>query len=589
LIAHHELPESAFAALASGVAGPGVIRCLQEAQQSKHAMLLYAIAEAADGTGPGPSAFRAGYDLLTRVQRVAPAGAAWLLNLPHLGSWIHDCLIRLEQGTEPDLAYLACAAAAAAVRAGVPFELDVPLRDDRVLLPGLGSVHVTGQGAMIRLRCDGERVTAGQFEASRDAVVPDDGSSEPVRQWSGTPMIRTVIGGLEWSVLLETTDLYLDRYPLPMAAGMLPGDIDRWRQRIRSAWEILVQHHRSTAEPIAAGVSVMVPLMSRSDDDLVSATSPAAFGAIATSWPPDPVTLAETLVHEFQHVKLCGLMDMIPLVEPGGPRVYAPWRQDPRPVGGLLQGLSAHIQIARFWHVQQHVAAEPDDVFHAQTSFARWRSTIGVTVRTLQESGCLTVAGQRFADLIRQEGEVLEAEYLPDVPQQIAEEISLDHWLTWQVRHVATDPGGVASLAAAYRRGMPFREHAPVKTWIAEDTRKVASDKRSRMLNLCYLSPARHREVRSTRTVELSEADDHLISGRTSAAVQSYREQIAGSADPQPDAWIGLALALHRLGAPSPGAAPATDLALLFDVHTSLVHTSLGEQPDPLDLASWFA
>ena len=37
--------------------------------------------------------------------------------------------------------------------------------------------------------------------------------------------------------------------------------------------------------------------------------SPAAFGAIATSWPPDPVTLAETLVHEFQHVKLCGLLD----------------------------------------------------------------------------------------------------------------------------------------------------------------------------------------------------------------------------------------------------------------------------------------
>ena len=33
----------------------------------------------------------------------------------------------------------------------------------------------------------------------------------------------------------------------------------------------------------------MVPLTPRSYTDLVSATTPAAFGAFATSWPPDPV------------------------------------------------------------------------------------------------------------------------------------------------------------------------------------------------------------------------------------------------------------------------------------------------------------
>lgn len=590
MIAHHELPESAFASLASGVAGSGVVRDLQEAQQSKHAMLLCAIAKAADGSGPGPSAFWAGYDLLTRVQRVDPAAAASLLSLPHLAGWIHDCLIRMEKGTEPDLAYLACAAAAAAVRAGVPFELDVPVRADRIMLPGLGSLHVTSQSSLIRLCCDDGRVTTaeGDFEADRGLLVPDDGSAEPVPQWSGTPMVRAVTDGLEWDLLLETTDPYLDRYPLPMAVDVLPGDVDRWRQRIRSAWDILVQHHRTVAEPIAVGVSVLIPLTPLSDDDLISATSPTAFGAIATSWPPDPVTLAETLVHEFQHVKLCGLLDMLPLVEPSDERVYAPWRQDPRSAGGLLQGLYAHLQIARFWSVQQHITTEADELFHAQVSFARWRSTIGPTVRTLQESGCLTPAGQRFTGMVQREGQLLDEEYLPEVPQQVAAEIALDHWLTWQVRHVAIDPEGVGSLAGAYRRGTPFRDQPPVRTWVAEDTRKISSDQRSRLLSLNYLSPTRHRELRSTGSIELSAADDDLISGRTPQARDGYQAQITASADPQPDAWIGLALALNRLGPSSPGAAPATDLALMIDVHTHLVQSSRGEQVDPLSLANWF-
>lgn len=585
MIAHHELPDSAFAALASGVAGPGIIRFLQKAQQSKHAMLLLAISQAADGSGPGPRAFRAGYDLLTRVQQADGSSAAWLFSLPQLGGWANDCLIRMENGAEPDLAYLACAAAAAAVQANIPFELDVPVRDGRVLLPGLGSIHVTTTAALVRLHSDGERVEIdGHFEAIPSDLVPDDGSSDPVHQWSGTPLVRLAADGLDWNVLLETTDLYLDRYALPMATDLSPGDVDRWRQRMRTAWEILVRHHRSVAEPIAVGLSVVVPLTSRSEDDLVGGTSPAAFGAIATSWPPDAVTLAETLVHEFQHVKLCGLMDMIPLVEASDKRVYAPWREDPRPAGGLLQGLYAHLQIARFWNTQQHVASEPDDVFHAQTSFARWRSTIGITAETLHQSGCLNPAGQRFVHMLRREGEVLQAEYLPEVPQQIARELALDHWLTWQVRHLATDPDGVGSLAAAYRRGESFRDQSPVRTWIAADTRKIGSDKRSRLLNLHYLLPARYREMRSPGTFCLSEADDHLIGGRTSAALEAYRNQITGSVGLEPDAWIGLTIALYRLGIFSPEAALSVDLALMLDVHTSL-----GERVDPLDLASWFA
>ena len=67
----HELPKTAFAALAAGGGNSDVIRLLCDAQRSKHTMLLYAIAGAAgdvDPAEPAIAAFRAGYELLTRVQ-----------------------------------------------------------------------------------------------------------------------------------------------------------------------------------------------------------------------------------------------------------------------------------------------------------------------------------------------------------------------------------------------------------------------------------------------------------------------------------------------------------------------------------------
>ena len=101
----HRLPETAFTALAAGRGDPAVIRLLQGAQHSKHIMLLHAIAEAVgdgDPSRPGAAAFRAGYELLARIQAADPGAAAWLLGLPHLGGWAHDALIRLDQGTAPD-------------------------------------------------------------------------------------------------------------------------------------------------------------------------------------------------------------------------------------------------------------------------------------------------------------------------------------------------------------------------------------------------------------------------------------------------------------------------------------------------------
>jgi HEXXH motif-containing protein len=588
LLTSHLLPEAAFSSLAEGAGRPGTVWLLRDAELSKHLMLLHAIADAAStagDSGGGPAAFRSGYAVLAQLQATGEGGGDWLLGLPHLGGWAHDGLIRLEQGSAADFAHFACLAAAAAVRGGVPFELQVPVRGGRVLLPGLGFIRVTDESSSVRLCCDGDRVTAGRhFEADRRYLVPDDGSGGPVRQWSGTPLIRAVADGLAWHVLLETEDSYLDRYTLPMATGLPAQDVRHWRRRVQAAWEVLVRHHRWAAEPLPDLVSVIVPLTPHRETDLVSVTTPAAFGAIATSWPPDPVTMAETLVHEGQHVKLCGLLDMVPLVTSGGEKVYAPWRQDPRPAGGLLQGVYAHLGIARFWNAQRHAETDPDDILRAQVHFARWRSMIDQAAQTLLRTDCLTPDGVRFVNLLRAQGQQLETEPLPGEAREIARQAALDHRLTWQLRHVVIDTAGVASLVAARRRGESARDRARPRTWIEADTRKVDASVRSRLLSMRYLAPARYRELCADGTLALSAADRLLVNGRAEAAVRAYCDEITASADPRPDAWIGLAVALAQLP-PSPvQTAFASDLALMFEVHGGL-----GDRSNPLELASWFA
>jgi HEXXH motif-containing protein len=586
-IANHQLPEAAFTELAEGGGGPATMRRLGEAQLSKHLMLLQAIAEAATGPGPGPVAFQAGYERLARIQASLPVAADWLLGLPHLGGWIHDTLIRLDQGGAADFGHFASLVAATAIRAGLPVDLDVPVRDGRVRLPGLGSLLVTrsvadAESAWIRLRCDDKVVTVAGLAIAAGRLVPDDGTQDPVPGWCGTPAVRSADSGLAWTVLLETGDPYLDRYTLPMRTTMTSEELADWRQRIRAAWRVVADRHRWAAEPLAEVISVIVPLTPRSGTDLVSATTPAAYGAFATSWPPDPVTLAETLVHEFQHVKLCGLLDLVPLIRWGDQRVYAPWRQDPRPARGLLQGVYAHLGIVRFWQAQQYAETDPDSLLRAQVLFARWRPAIEQAAATLRQTGSLTPAGARFAERLQAQGQRLASVSVPPEAARIAAEVALDHRLTWELRHVAVDPADVAGLAAAYRRGDAGPGQA--RTWVSQDVRKVDASLRSRLLNLRYLDPARYRELCGGGGIlPLSEPDRLLLERRSEDAVRAYRTVIAGSADPQPDAWAGLALALHQLP-PSPLQQPlATRLALMFEVHARLASSS-----DPLDLVSWF-
>ncbi|HEY7279845.1 MAG TPA: HEXXH motif domain-containing protein [Trebonia sp.] len=587
MITTHSLSEEAFTALACGGGDGPVVRQLHDAQLSKHLMLLRVLAEVAEGaelSSPASAAFHAGYQLLARAQSADPGAVATVLGLPHIGSWEHDCLACLDGvAAPPNLGYLAAVAAATAVKVGIPFALDAPVQDGRLALPGLGCLLVGDQGEWVRLSSDGERLRAGrEVDVACERLVPDDGSGDFVPHWRGTPLVRAACDGRTWEVLLETGDRCLDRYMLPMLTVMTAAEAGNWRRRIQSAWELLVRHHEWAAGPVAEGVSVIVPLVPRSDLD--SATSPAAFGAVATSLPPSAVSMAEILIHELQHIKLCGLMDMLPLTEPGDRRGYAPWREDPRPMGGILQGLYAFAGIVRYWDVQRHLEPGPDRVLRGNVLYERWRSALEPVAETLLSAGVLTPDGVRFVTALKERGRDADAAPVPAEAVEIAAEVALDNWLTWQLRHTVVDVAEVAGLAAAYRDGESFDGQILPVTWIEDDIRKVDSVPRSRLIHMRYQNPLRFRALAAADMAELDVADVLLIGEDADAAVEAYRVSL--TAAPDPAAWIGLALAIRRLPAASSRPVFASHLPLLFEMHACLADQ--GIYADPLDLAAWF-
>jgi HEXXH motif-containing protein len=585
LITTHSLSADAFRELADGAGDGTVVRQLREAQLSRHLMLLHVVNQNAAGSkppSPATAAFDAGYHLLARVQTVNPNLVARLFSLPQVGSWARDCMTSMNNGSPPDFGYLAGVAAAAAVQAGVRFELDIPVTGGCVQLPGLGRLRVPSRDGWIKLNGDGQRLRAGDtVDVACTDLVPDDGSGDAVPYWRGTPLVRTAVGDQTWEVLLEDTDRYLDRYELSRLIGMRAAEVAEWRQLIQAAWQLLVRHHQWAAGPVEAGIDAIVPLQSRSYLD--SATSPAALGAIATSLPSSVVGMAETLVHELQHIKLCGLIDMLPLIEPNDELGYAPWRDDARPLGGLLQGAYAFTGIVRFWDAQRRLEFEPDEVLRANVLYERWRLAIERVAGTLLGSGHLTPEGVRFVTVLRERARRGESAPVPAEAIEIAREVALHNWLTWQLRHTALDAAVVTELVTAYRRGAPLGDQVISAVRLEDDTRTVKSGL-SRVLDMRYQQPQQYRQLLAEDTLELGAADALLIGGDAHAAVAGYRAELA--AGPDTAAWIGLALAVHRLPAMPSREAFTIHLPLLFEMHADLARR--GIHTDPLELAEWF-
>ncbi len=378
-INYHRLSAEHIAALATGAGSAGAVDVLRRSQHSKHVLLLRAIADVSPAVAEA-------WNLLARVQRENAEAAADVVRYPAVGAWAYRTVLALHggpghPGATPD--GLAAVAVAAAVKAGTPAELDVPVRGGRLTLPSIGAAELpAADTATVLVTREGTIQVRG---GGNCLTIPRD--RRPVPGWRP---LRPVLPGL-------VVDDY-DPFRMPAAPHVATvSDLGPWRLAFADARALLRRHHPEVAAEVEALVTVVVPL-GQPQHGQVSSSSPETFGAIAMSEPPDPVDLAATLAHETQHMKLSAVLDLVRLIETDdGTRYYAPWREDPRPASGLLQGAYAFLGVTAFWRRQRHAASGP----LAEMEFARWRHAVALTCETLLTSG---QAHQRRREVCRHYG-----------------------------------------------------------------------------------------------------------------------------------------------------------------------------------------
>ena len=416
----HEIPATELRELAAGFGGREALGHLRRAQRSLQRALVAAVHEAAAGLGPsaGGASARAGWELLTRVEADRPQAVDAVLGYPYTRVWAVRCLDRIRNGPRDaapqdpslaaDVSHLAAIAMATAIRAGLPAELQVPLRGGFVHLPSLGRFTIPGGGpagtatveycpaggGTFTVAAGGVRWTVTDLVPTPGRAAPTDGES---RYWQ--PLRHASAPGLP--VALEDTDPFRDCHHWPATPRLDDKAATSWDGQLGKAWDLIQRQHRTYAPGLAAGLGAIVPLAAAGAGQDTSATARHAFGAVAAALPADHATLALLLILEFQHVKLGAVLDMVDLFDPADRRRYrVAWRDDPRPLEGVLQGTYAHIAVTDFWRVRRQTA-EGQAAQAAQAHFAHWRAASAEAIEILASSGALTPLGQMFVDGMR--------------------------------------------------------------------------------------------------------------------------------------------------------------------------------------------
>jgi uncharacterized protein len=409
----HAIPSVDLEALAAGFGGAAAIDRLTQAQQTVQRALIASVHESA--IAAGFREVRPAWDVLTQIDMDHPQELSAVLGHPFVRVWAARCMERLRAGVGNDtsaaiplsieLGHIASIAIASAIRSGVHAQLSVPVRNGAIYLPTLGQLIVgdrqSANVAVIEVAPGTVTVRAETghwtIRLHPSSAVRTRVESAAMRGWQP---VRTLTASA-MSVMLEDTDPYRDCHQWVSAPRLARGDVADWRCRFEDAWDLICKEHKAYAPGLAVGLRSVVPLSPAPAGHGFSATARHAFGAIAAALPPDAATLALLLIHEFQHVKLGAVLDLFELFDRTDTRLFdAPWRRDPRPLEGLLQGTYAHVAVTDFWRMRRHTA-DTAAATAAAAQFAYWRAQTAQAIETLAASHSLTPLGARFVDGMR--------------------------------------------------------------------------------------------------------------------------------------------------------------------------------------------
>jgi HEXXH motif-containing protein len=586
----HRVSLTNLDAMAAGRSDAAVVAQLGQADRSRRLTLLRAVLDSAAELKPAMSPLPPldeAWALLIEAQHCDPAATDRVLAHPYTGLWAANVLQRLAGGGlgDPplwaDLGGLHRLATAAAIRAGHDFRSRVPVWRGRLMLPTLGLADVRSRREWDFAQVHAERGHVLVRGPAGSVQLPDDSSTDG----PGWSALRTVRVG-DGEFVLDDLDPYRE-FDGPVPPQRLDaGEVARWAEILRDTWQLLTEHHPAIAAELTAGLTTLVPRAAIDRFTPYSASHNDVFGSLVLSRPPDATTFAATLVHEFQHNKLGVLLVLVDLLDPAGdndsPRLYAPWRDDPRPATGLLHGAYSFLGVTAFYRghypVEKGLAARA-----AQFEFAYRREQAAHAVRTLLAEAVPSALGRRFLTIAGERLREWGTEPLPDDIGHAAGRATLDHRLTWRLRHLRVADRVVAELAEAWLRNRPCPLVPAVPPALAAAPGS-AGHARLTLTRTWLTDPDLYDVYRAEPELAMAEiggmsaADLALVDGDTATAADRYRHQLTITPD-STAVWAGFALATRHpvlLSRPE----------LVRAVHREVLRQR-GVAPNPDRLARW--
>lgn len=237
-------------------------------------------------------------------------------------------------------------AAAAAADKPLCFRAPLVLRE-RTPLPGHALVLEPSGAQAVRGWRDGAIERA---DGARLPLAP--GGGLPGLALRACPVVR--VGRLAVRMLPETV-------AVPGVFPELPAVAEQaaWRPLLERAFGVIARHLPGTFDEMAAAMRV-VALKPYFSSNFVNQTHSHLPGAAVLSAVPHAFELADKLIHEWAHDRLFALEEGGPFLcdaVPAEALHYSPWRDDLRPLHGLVHAIYVHLHV---WPLWERLAAADD-------------------------------------------------------------------------------------------------------------------------------------------------------------------------------------------------------------------------------------
>ncbi|MFF4363982.1 HEXXH motif domain-containing protein [Streptomyces sp. NPDC001604] len=592
---HHQLSVSVLRSLLATTEDDTAVAVLLDVEYSRRLLLMRGILDSCAGT---PEAETAGVEeawrLLESVEKRAPEAVRAVLLDPQVGLWAAALLRRLSRAERDEsaqdvplwveLGFLAQFAATVSIMAGAPFRVRVPVRDSAVFLPCLGRARLDTAEPWGTAEVRAQDGVVSIVGAGTAVTLPEDPERD-APGWQGLRRLRATADGLTLTLAIDDLGPYSAVSGLAASRRLAPEQFADWERWISAMWPLLVADHRADARALSAGLLSLVPLPHRERLRGRTASSSDAFGCVLLTEPDQdtavlPAQLGVALIHEFRHTLLNGLIFLAPLFEDCADLFYAPWRDDPRPLGGLVHGAYAFSGVARYWRARGEEGL-------AGFEFALLRDALDQVLTTLRDHPLLTPLGRRLCEALSEQTAHWSAEPVGQHEHNLARLASAHHQATWRAHHLHTPKTYAQALAQAWQHGgAPLR---PVpEPELRTDPGACRLDTLALLSRLSLVDPAEYARLLTdpdpaAQIPGAAAADLALVAGDAQTAVKLYAEELA-LPGARPAAWAGLGLALTETGEEAAGAALTNSPELAV-----AVSRLLPEPPDPVALAQWLA